>query len=186
MTLVHAYHPEQLSDRQRLALVDLFLHTWPKADASNEEVIARFDPSAQRETDTKINLQRFIIWDNEVAVAHTGIFTREIHTARGPLQVGALSGVCTRREYQGRGYGAATVSAAFELVTQEMYPVALWMTTVPGFYEKLGARLVQNTWVNRQNPETPTADPWPDEVKMIYPAHYPWPEGPIDLNGPAY
>ncbi len=186
MPLVHAYYPEQLSDRQRLALVDLFLHTWPMADASNEEVMARFNPSAQQETDTEIRLIRFIIWDDEVAVAHTGIFEREVHTAHGTLHVGALSGVCTRREYQGRGYGAATVRAAFELVEQGVYPVSLWMTTVPGFYEKLGARIVQNTWVNHQNPDTPTADPWPDEVKMIYPALYTWPEGPIDLNGPAY
>ncbi|NJN44465.1 MAG: GNAT family N-acetyltransferase [Anaerolineae bacterium] len=114
------------------------------------------------------------------------MFAREIHTKSGTLGVGALSGVCTHEQYRSRGFAAQTVRAAFARVDQGLYPVSLWMTTVPGFYEKLGARVIHSTWVNGKNPDNPTADPWPDEVKMIYPASYPWSEGVMDLNGGVY
>jgi hypothetical protein len=78
------------------------------------------------------------------------------------------------------------VRAVFNLVDRGKFPVSLWMTTVPKFYEILGARLLDNTWVNSHSSDDPKADPWPDELKMIYPAGYAWPDGQIDLNGPVY
>jgi predicted GNAT family acetyltransferase len=185
MSIVKTYTPDQLSDAQRFAMFDLFWHVWPRTQVY-KDAIAQFNPSAQRKTDAEINLVRFIVWDGDLAVAHTGIFSREVYTERGVIRVGALSGVCTHEDYRQRGYAAQTVRAAFEQIDHSVYPVALWMTTVPAFYEKLGARIVHNPWVNRQNTDNPEADPWPDEEKMIYPADFLWPEGVIDLNGGAY
>ena len=129
---------------------------------------------------------RSVIWQGETAIAHAAMFGRVVHTENGSIQVGALSGVCVRKDQRGKGYGVEVTKAALSLVDQGRYSVSLWQTQSPGFYEKLGARVITNPFVNSQNRENPGKDPWPDEVKMIYPAEYPWPEGVIDLNGGAY
>jgi hypothetical protein len=72
------------------------------------------------------------------------------------------------------------------MVDQRKFPVSLWMTTTPVFYEKVGGKVIKNTWINTYNTKNPNADPWPSEFKMIYPANYSWPAGEIDLNGPTF
>ena len=119
-------------------------------------------------------------------MAHASLFAREVHTEFGSIRLGAQSSVCTHVDYRRRGFGAQVVRAAFDLVDNGTFPVALWMTTIPVFYEKLEARIIHNNWINSQNTENPKADPWPDEQKMISPASYAWPTGQIDLNGSAY
>ncbi len=86
---------------------------------------------------------------------------------------------------QGQGLGKAVVQAALAPIDDGEFAVALFQTPVPGFYERLGARRVENVWVNSQS-EQPTIYPWYDEFVMIYPVTYPWPAGTIDLNGPAF
>ena len=78
------------------------------------------------------------------------------------------------------------IEEAMQRVDQGEFPVSLFQTPKPGFYEKLGARKVNNRFVNSKNEQDPEADPWPAEHVMIYPTPYPWPEGVIDLNGPGY
>ena len=57
---------------------------------------------------------------------------------------------------------------------------------MPEFYARLGARIVDNRFVNSTHVEDPEAYPWLADDVMIYPKHHPWPAGVIDINGPSY
>ena len=110
---------------------------------------------------------------------------RRIQTGAGPLDVLGLAGVKTLPEFRMRGYGAAVVRAAFQHVDNGAFAASLFQTRVPGFYEKLGCRRVRNVFTNRFA-EEPGGVPWWDPNHMVYPAAYAWPEGPVDLLGPAW
>lgn len=185
MNAVHSYMTSTMSEQELRAVFALLWQIWPGKN-SFEEAFANFKKSipeyARRGTDS----HRFVIWEGEQVVAHANIFPREVHTKRGSIRLGALSAVCTHTNYRGRRFGAQVVRAAFDLVDNGTFPVALWMATVPIFYEKLGARIIQSSWINTKNAEDQNTDPWPDVQKMIYPANYAWPAGQIDLNGSAY
>jgi GNAT superfamily N-acetyltransferase len=98
----------------------------------------------------------------------------------------ALSGVCVWPSYQGRGLGAEIVRRAFGRIDAGEFAVSLFQTTIPAFYEKLGATSVTNSFANSRHKEHGSTNPWRYDSVMIYPKSYPWPEGPIDLNGPGY
>lgn len=132
----------------------------------------------------------FVVWDGNVALANAIVFKRTIATARGLLDVMALAAVCSSPARRGEGLGALVVSEAFKEVDSGRYPVSLFQTGVPGFYEKLGARAVDNVFVNSlyapsDRHGAPNA-PWWEPHVMIYPAAYDWPEGKIDLLGAGY
>ena len=78
------------------------------------------------------------------------------------------------------------VQEAFKRVDQGEFPVSLFQTTLPQFYEKLGAVEVKNRFVNSKNNDAPNANPWTDDHVMIYGNNSLWPEGQIDLNGKDY
>ncbi|MEM8782259.1 MAG: GNAT family N-acetyltransferase [Planctomycetota bacterium] len=123
-----------------------------------------------------------------VAVANT--LRRTIHTPTGPVAVLGLAGVASDPTVRGGGFGKAVVRDAFARLDEEAVPHCLFQTgAARGFYEKLGATLVTNRFVNRAiaDPEAdPEASPWFDDCVMRYPAEAPWPDGVIDLNGPSY
>ena len=162
-----------------LVLARLFLETWPSEkwtpETLAEDLASRVD----------LKVEHFIAWDGDRLVGHAEIFPRTIYSAGGPLTVGALSGVVVRPEYRRRGIGARLVRAALARVDEGSFPVALWQTETPDFYTRLGARAIDNPWVNKKG-NNPQADPWPDEVKMIYPSDFPWPQGVLDLGGPEF
>jgi GNAT superfamily N-acetyltransferase len=185
MTPVQRYLTSAMSDWDLKAVYALLWQVWP-GQGSFEEAFVRFKNRVLEKTENAACRPRFTIWKDGQVVAHASIFARDVHTEAGSIRLGALSAVCTHPGYRGQGFGARVVRAAFDLIDNGTFPVSLWMTTVPVFYEKLGARIVENTWINRRSTENPLADPWPDEQKMIYPAGYDWPAGQIDLNGPPY
>jgi predicted N-acetyltransferase YhbS len=110
------------------------------------------------------------------------MFRREIFTTRGPLIVGALAAVCVHPGFRGRGWGADVVRAAWKYLPDIGAEASLFQTGVPEFYEKLGARLIHNRFVDVSGPTRPF---W-DKCAMVYPATFAWPDGDIDLNGPGY
>ena len=129
------------------------------------------------------------LWRGEELAAVAMWFPRVVKTANGPLRVLALAGVCSAPELRGRGLGRRVVREAFGAVDRGEYAVALFQTPVPEFYAKLGARPVPNVFGNSRFKvgDRGTAErPWWDPHVMIYPAPFPWPEGPIDLLGPGY
>jgi predicted N-acetyltransferase YhbS len=131
--------------------------------------------------------RRFVIWEGNQIIAHARTFVRIVNTSDAAIPVLALATVCTDPDQRGTGLGAAITVQALELVRQTGWPdVSLFQTTVPGFYEKLNARIVGNRFVNRLNIANPEANPWRNDTVMVYPAEFPWPDGTIDLNGPDY
>ena len=191
MSTIHTYQYAELSSAQVRAVVTLLDSIWPSEGRTLDALTDTFFEAEQKRQQEHRSDQgaaplRFVIWENKQAIAHATTFTRTIFAAEGPLGVMALAGVCVASTHRGKGLGAAISRKAFERVDQGIYPVSLFQTPVPGFYEKLGARRVNNTFVNSRNKQNPTASPWQDVFVMIYPKHYPWPEGVIDLNGSGY
>jgi len=90
-------------------------------------------------------------------------------------------------EHQDRKLGRAIVEAALALVDQGVFRYALFQTTTPvrPFYEKLGSCEVDNPLVNSLADEPDKSPFWLDEI-MRYPSTPGWPEGQIDMRGPAY
>jgi predicted N-acetyltransferase YhbS len=174
-----------LSHDQLKAVWTLVYTAFPPRTETIEEQVARSIASEDRN-----QWEAFVVWDGEVALANAMVFKRTIATARGPLDVMALAAVCAAPERRGEGLGRAVVAEAFKEVDAGAYLVSLFQTGVPGFYEKLGARLVDNSFTNSRHVPTDrhgSADaPWWEPFVMIYPANYDWPAGGIDLLGAGY
>jgi hypothetical protein len=79
------------------------------------------------------------------------------------------------------------VERAFAMVSEGVFQWSLFQTGqgTKAFYEKLGARVVDNRFINSKS-ENPSANPWWEPLAMAYPSGPGWPEGQIDLNGPGY
>ena len=127
----------------------------------------------------------FLIRRDGQIVAASNFLPRRIRTPQGPLDVLALAGVMAHPDCRHQGLGSAVVRAAFDHVDRSVFPVSLFQTGVPDFYKTLGCRLVHNPFSNHLAAD-PAETPWWDQRVMIYPAAYPWPEGPIDLCGPGW
>ena len=103
-----------------------------------------------------------------------------------PLEITALSGLCVSPDERNNGIGKYLVGKVFEAIDQSACPVSLFQTSIPLFYKKFGTRQIYNRFYNSRNKRNPQANPWWDPCIMVYPGHYAWPEGNMDLNGPAY
>lgn len=120
-----------------------------------------------------------------VALAHT--FARTIASSERELTVMGLANVCVVKGEQGRGYGRRVVQAAFGRVNRGDFQSSLFQTTpgVEPFYARLGAVAVRNRFFNSYA-EDPAANPFWEEVAMMYPATGFWSASDIDLRGPGY
>ena len=127
----------------------------------------------------------WVVWDGTRAVAHAKSFARSIRSDTSELPVMALAGVCVDPPMRGQGLGEMVVQASFRRVDEKAFPLSLFQTGVPRFYEKFGARQITNQFVDRTTPNLDTSPWWEDHV-MIYPGDAIWPEGVIDLNGAGY
>jgi predicted N-acetyltransferase YhbS len=179
----HSY--SRLSQDQRKAVWRLVYTAFPPKTESLEE---RVELSAADKD--LLSREAFVVWEGDVALANATVFERMVETVRGPLEVMALAAVCCAPVRRGEGLGALVVSEAFKEVDAGKYPVSLFQTGVPKFYEKLGARLVDNAFVNSLHDPADrhgSADaPWWEPHIMIYPATYDWPTGTVDLLGPGF
>lgn len=121
-----------------------------------------------------------------VAVADTA--TRRLHHDGGAMVVLTLGGVATDPAARGSGFGRAVVMDAFARLEELGLPGCVFQTgKARGMYEKFGARCIDNRFIDRTDPAAPEANPWQDRYVMVYPgSSATWPEGVIDLNGPAY
>jgi predicted N-acetyltransferase YhbS len=162
------------------AIFELTTLVWPPATDAPVDVEAKLAEVQAR------NGAHFILRDGEKVQAHALIFPRKIITTRGPLLVGALAAVCVHPAQRKRGYGADVVRAAFDYLPELGAEVSLYQTGVPGFYEKLGARVIDNFIFDGTRTDGAKENPFWDVYAMIYPANFDWPEGEIDLNGPGY
>lgn len=147
-------------------------------------------PALLGEAPPRRNLRHFVIWEDRGrrrALAHALTFERVVYGQDGALTVAALAAVCVDRALHGRGLGARVTAAALADVARNPDVVgALFQTGVPGFYEKLGCRVVDNRFVDRLTALDPEADAFWDRCAMVYPADLAWPAGVIDLGGPGF
>ncbi|MEM9418286.1 MAG: GNAT family N-acetyltransferase [Planctomycetota bacterium] len=131
---------------------------------------------------------RFVIrGEGGALVANAAILTRTISTAQGELTVSGLLDVATSPSVRGQGLGVKVVQAAWASVDDGTHPLCVFETgEARPFYEKLGARVVDNTIIDSTHPTSPRNNPFEDAWVMVYPAEAAWPEGEIDLRGPGY
>ena len=181
------YQDAELSLPEATRIVELTNSIWPQTEKPESDIVQELLQKAKApETPVTSKRTRFVIWENERVVAHAQVFVRRIFTGSGDKDVLALAGVCTDLASRGQGMGVAVVQRAFERLAELELSACLFQTGVVPFYEKLGARTIDNRFVNRANTEDPSANPWWDKAVMIYPANTDWPEGEIDLGGVGY
>ena len=173
----------ELTEDQALAIVTLVNGIWPSEDKTIQEMVLDL---LTRSPKIDCDSVRYVIWDGDQAVVHARTFARRILTPEGAIEEMALAGVCVHPNCRGGGLGAMIARSAFERVDNQLFPISLFQTGVPDFYLKLGARVIDNRFVNSKNKAAPNENPWWDTHVMIYPSSYGWTEGTIDLNGPGY
>jgi len=178
--LIQSKCPE-LSNDQILKIDSLIEIIWPEESTPG-------DSKSKIQSFHKKNkiAEVLLIESGDQLIGHTKIFPRTLFAESKSLEVIALGGVCVLDEFRKYGLGKLMVKEVFELIDKENYPICLFQTTIPKFYEKLGARIINNRFFNSKNPVQPQISPWHDPYVMIYPADASWPECDLDLNGSEF
>lgn len=170
-----------LSHERALGIARLLQETWP----AHVDSAAKLAEALMVVRPDKPDSVFYARWDGERVIASAQTFARTIYFSSECQTILALAGVCVDPDYRGRGLGAEIVRRAWKPVDEGRFSLSLFQTGAPGFYERLGARLVDNRFVNRLTAES-NVSPWWDPHVMIYPADADWPTARIDLNGPGY
>jgi predicted N-acetyltransferase YhbS len=182
----------EILDRRRLTeaearpVAELLVKVFPRRGLG--ERMAKFMDDWRDYSGPEAEFPRsMILREGGRVLAHAAAAPRTIGTSEGELTVVALSLVATDPEARGRKLGQAVVRAVFDLVDHGPFQHSLFQTShqVRPFYEKLGAGLVTNRFINSLA-DDPTKNPFWDEVVMRYPAAKHWPKGKIDLRGPGW
>jgi len=108
-------------------------------------------------------------------------FHRVIALGSTQRTVLALAGVSTHPDWRRQGLGATVVRAAWARVAAPV-TVCLFQTDVPAWYERLGARCIDNRIANSIGDGRAF---WSSHA-MIFPSAGPWTSDPIDLLGPGW
>ena len=182
--LVETFFPTELTEADREEMKELSRVVYPPS-VMEGIVFPKSAPAPSIDWPPEKTTRVFIVRHEGRIAAVSWMIPRRIRTQSGVLDVLGLAGVMTHPGLRLRGLGAAVVRAAFQHVDNGAFCAALFQTRVPGFYEKLGCRRVGNVFTNSLA-EDPSATPWWDPNHMLYPAAYLWPDGPVDLLGPAW
>jgi GNAT superfamily N-acetyltransferase len=181
-------------DRRRIcesdarSIAGLLCSIWPRPEWDVETRLADIRRAWREYCGLEAQFPRsFVIRAENRVVAHAEMSPRTIATSAGEITVGALAGVCSDPSVRGQGLGSRLVRAAFKLVDDEVYPFALFQNYEDRrrFYERLGARTIDNRIVNSTAAD-PRQNPFWADLAMVYPAGYPLPRGEIDLRGNGY
>jgi len=178
-----------LTQEEIVAVVSLVNRVWPHPEKTVDELVRGFTGAYERYFAPYVLSRppiRFMAWKEDCLAGHAFTFERPMHIGGVETPVMALAQVCVDPACRGNGLGARLARCALQRLQSDEFPLSIFQTTVPGFYEKLGARIVENQFINSRNPNDPGARPWKDGVIMIYPQDFMWPHGSIDLNGPGY
>lgn len=177
---VESFGEQDLNAALAAKILQLKNTAWPTdqdIDSQVDAYLARSTARPQREI--------LLLRDGDVPVAHAETFSRQIIAEQRLHWVGCLSGVCVLPSQRGEGLGRAVVEAAFAGVDADKFPLLLFQTEVADFYRNLGARVVDNRFINSRG-DDPQANPWQGDAVMIYPGDGTWYNGVIDLNGGAF
>ncbi len=142
-------------------------------------------PKSDRRPEPRKALYHLLYYKGGLAaVSQTSV--RTVHTPRSDLDLLTLAGVFCAPPVRGCGLGKAVILDAFSRLKEQGLSYCLFQAgSSRGLYEKLGATVVNNRFVDR-TAKDPEANPWFEDWVMRYPAESPWPGGIIDLNGPGY
>jgi predicted N-acetyltransferase YhbS len=177
-----------LSKSDACSIGELLVRVWPKEsrplDYRVDQLFQRRHLDSGKQSQAPRSL---VIRDGPRMVAHAAVMPRTVGTSAGDLTLLALAHVCTDPTVRGGQLGKQIVQAVFALVDDGTFPFSLFQTTeqVKPFYQRLGACLVKNQFIDSTSPGN-QASPFHDPVIMRYPNGRGWPEGEIDLRGPAY
>ncbi|NLD91462.1 MAG: GNAT family N-acetyltransferase [Fibrobacter sp.] len=166
-----------LSDK--ISIIQLVRSIWPSKDGiehSHEEELALFFADRPEE-------RHIILKCDSIVSGYARVFLREVMIGKQLLRNCALACVCVATSQRLNGYGHQIVRKAFTLVDSGHYDCSLFQTAVPGFYEKLGAKVIYNTCVNSQ---VGNLNPWWDKFVMIYPSVIETADCIIDIKGKGY
>ena len=178
-----------LAENQIRSIISLVNSTWPSKDRTVEDLVEDHVNRIRHISDHErksSRFQRFVLWDDDVAIANAVTFSRTVNPVSVPLEVMALAGVCVRPDMRGNGFGKDVVISAFHRIEKGEFAVSLYQTGIPDFYRKYGAVTISRDFCNSQNSDDPDANPWWEPHIMIYPGSFAWPEGRTDLNGWGY
>ena len=185
---VDVWDARDMTDAQRMVVAELLCEIWPKPGRTPAARVESMRANAEAFAGPEHQAPRsFVIFDGPHLIAHAAIINRTIGTEQGDLTVAGLAQVCTDPAWRGCGLGDRIVRAALAPVDEGAFLISLFQTTetVQPFYERLGARRVENHFYNSLEDDRPDS-PWTDSVQMIYPGSVDWPDGPVDLRGPGY
>jgi GNAT superfamily N-acetyltransferase len=175
--------PADLTEADNRALDELRKSVYPPDQKRPPEPVSL--PAPEIDWSQAQQERIFLIRDGRCIIATARFCPCRIRTVEGWLDVHALEGVKTHPEHRHKGLGRAVVQAAFEYVDNGTFPVSFFQTGVPEFYRRLNCRDVHNPCTNSLA-EDPAGSPWWEKHIMIYPSDAHWPDGPIDLLGPAW
>lgn len=170
-----------VDDDLKRQCAELWLLVWP--DGHDVDIAARIE--RMNATYGELDDHRWHValeGDALVAVARTFRHTVSVIDAAGVAtdrEVIALASVCSQPQRRGEGWGALVVDAALERTRTDQLP-ALFQTSVPEFYERVGSRHVRPESIFTS---APNADAFGDDFAMIHPGDAPWDdEATIDLR----
>ena len=165
-----------IKSNQVVDILSLMNLTWPDADTdkSVEEKVAGF----YEDHSEKIC---YCLYQDKELVGYAESIPLTIKIENNWLAVLGLGGLNVHPGWRRQGFGRVIVEAVFKRIDASEYPYCLFQTGIPHFYEKLGCRLIENKFVNSNDPVDPSRNPFWDEYAMIYPATAIWPSGTVDL-----
>ena len=169
----------EVDAQARRACVDLWHLVWPDDDPAGPAArLARTDP-IYAALDA---MQLHLAYDGTSLRAVARTFLHAVTLDGNPVEIVALASVCSDPNHRGQGWGDAVVNAAFERVDSEGRP-AFFQSPVPKYYERFGARTVQNKIFTSIDGADAFSDPW----AMIYPGDSSWEDtARIDLCAPGW
>lgn len=155
--------------------------TWPQTKPNYFTAESRIQDFIHRNPKKTCH---FIYFEEEL-IGYAESFPRPIKVDKQEITILGLGAVCVHPDYKGKGLGALLVKATFERVDKQEFAVALFQTAVPGFYEKLNCKTINNKIINSLA-EIPDSNPFWDPYVMIYPRQFIGFQEEIDLLGAGY
>lgn len=135
-----------------------------------------------RSTELRDELVHLAFDSDETLVAVARTFEHTIGYGDTDREIVALASVCSHPQHRSKGYGDAVVHAAFRRVDDAQVP-ALFQTPVPGFYDRLACRVINNQ-ITTSKPGVRAFD---DAWAMIYPDTALWDHhAAIDLRAAGW
>ena len=165
-----------IKSHQVIDILSLMNLTWPDDDTekSVDEKVAGF----YEDHSEKIC---YCLYQDKELVGYAESIPLTIKIENNWLAVLGLGGLNVHPGWRRQGFGRVIVEAVFKRIDASEYPFCLFQTGIPHFYEKLGCRLIENRFINSNDPVDPSTNPFWDDYAMIYPATAAWPLGTVDL-----